>query len=574
MTRKKTFFALAAAAFCSLSAGAQTVKLNGVYENNRYTDSNIEHSSYVGWNSALSKAIFIVDQGLYTMTWDGSALTKPEKEPAVNKEDFYVNGQYTDNEKAKWANDFNMMSGKSGAVYVNGTIVAIHSRDEQSTTDDELFRVTKWDAKTGNLLSNKLHPKSDCLESAGMAYNPVDGKVYGLFYLTGNQLPENITEDPDYFDDEDDDLTDGDAGYAICTIDLNTMKVTPITQGLYYQNFITFAINSEGRAFALTSGGSSGYIGEDGKLYNADNQLVGAQLYEFDLATGLMKTTDVQSVDPETGEIYTEKVSTYTHGTGYASQYRRQSACFSKSNPNIMYWNGYFNSGKGINDWGSWSSLSDKEWRTNGKYDTSLYAVDITTGDATRLSNIEERYSFSCLWVDGDDPSDGADIHPDVPEPDESAYIALSTADNGAIWQQVELGKQYTYYLEPAVGWKIHSVSFNNVEITDQLTENNMITTPVISFANNTLFVVFEEEEPQTDEIATAEKSASQVRILGTTGGVRIANANAGDVVQVYSVDGRLLQSQKLSAGRADISLGSKQLYIIKVAGKTVKVRL
>ena len=34
------------------------------------------------------------------------------------------------------------------------------------------------------------------------------------------------------------------------------MEVTQVTPGLYYGNYITFAINSEGRAFALTSGGS------------------------------------------------------------------------------------------------------------------------------------------------------------------------------------------------------------------------------------------------------------------------------------------------------------------------------
>jgi hypothetical protein len=464
------------------------------------------------------------------------------------------------------------MVGNSGAVYVNGYIVTVHSRDEQSTVDEQLFNVRKWDAKTGNLLSSHVHPKSDCLESAGMSYNPKDGKVYGLFYLTNQKLSELFTEDPDFFTDEEGEASDEDAGYAVCTIDLQTMKITPITPGLYYQNFVTFAINSDGRAFALTSGGSGGYLDENGKLRNADNKLVGAQLYEFDLATGLMKTKAIETLDEETGELYTEYVSTYDEGTGYASQYRRQSACFSKSNPNIMYWNGYFNSGKGVNDLGSWSTLPDREWRTNGKYDTSLYAVDITTGEATRLSNITERYTFSCMWVDGDDVSDGATIDPTETEPDESAYIALSTADNGALWQQVEMGKQYTYYLEPAIGWKIHSVSFNNEDITSQITENNMITTPVIALPFSTLFVAFELDN--ADEVENVETSVSEVRILGRAGGISVQGAKAGDQVQVYSLDGRLLQTQKLASAQAEISLAGKQLYIVKVGGKTVKVRL
>jgi len=313
------------------------------------------------------------------------------------------------NEKELWANNFNMMHANSGAVYVNGKLVTIFSRDESSTVDEELFRVCKWDAKTGDLLSNEIRPKSDCLESAGMAYNPKDGKVYGLFYLTGNQLPTEITSDPEYFTEQDDDMTDGDAGYALCTIDLNTMKVTPITKGLYYYNFITFAINSDGRAFALTSGASSAVPGDDGKQRDIDGNLTGAQVWEFDLATGLVKTKAVEKTDPATGEKYTD-YEPLLPATGYSSQYRRQSACFAKSNPNKMYWNGYFNSGKGINDHGSWSSLPDREWETNGKYDTCLYEIDITTGVATRLAMIDNRWIFSALWVDGDDCSDGADI--------------------------------------------------------------------------------------------------------------------------------------------------------------------
>ena len=572
MKRRKQLAMLAMAACCSLAVSAQTVKINGIGHNNRYNDGDQMKSTYLGWNSALGKAIFIVDNGMYTMTWNGTTLTTPVREPAIEASEVIGN-----NDKELWATNFNMMYGNSGAAYVNGKLVTVMSRDEQSTTDEELFAVRKWDAATGNLLDSRIFPKSSMLESAGMSYNPVDGKVYGLFYLTETQLSSEITEDPEYFSD-DDDADAGregmDAGYAICTIDLATMEVTPITPGLYYYNFVTFAINSEGRAFALTSGGTSGAPASDGKMYDINGNRTGAQLCEFDLTTGRMKTMAVPATDPETGESYTDYVNIYSQGTGYCSQYRRQSACFSKSNPNIMYWNGFYNSGKGVNEYGSWSSLSDREWRTNGKYDTSLYAVDITTGDATRLANIDNRWSFSCLWVSGDDPSDGADIditNPDV-KPDESAYIALSTADNGGIWQQVEPGKTYTYYVEPARGWKIHSVTFNNQDVTSNVTGNNMYTTPLITSQLSTLFVAF---EPDTvSAVEAIERPASQVKVLGMQGGVRIVNAKAGDLVQVYSVDGRLLQSQTMSSEEANISLDGKLLYIIKVGEKVVKVRL
>lgn len=561
----KKLILFAVAAFSVLALNAQSVKINGIGHNNRYDDGDQMKSTYLGWNAELQKSISIVDYGLYTMTWNGSTLTTPEKEPPVNASE--IKG---DNAKEIWANNFNFMYGNSGACYVAGKLVTVMSRDEQSTVDEELFAVRKWDAKTGNLLSSEIFPKSAHLESAGMSYNPKDGKVYGLFYLTGQDLPSEITSDPDYFEDQDADMTDGDAGYCLCTIDLATMKVTPITPGLYYYNFVTFAINSEGRAFALTSGGANGTIGEDGKMRDIDNNLTGAQLYEFDLATGLMKTNAVEKTDPETGETYTD-YEPLLPATGYCSQYRRQAACFAKSNPNKMYWVGYFNSGKGVNDWGSWGSLSDKEWKANGKYDTALYEIDITTGEATRLSKVTNRWIFSALWADGDDPSDDASEDPFKPgdvEPVEGAYIALQHADNGSIWQPVEIGKQYTYYLEPAEGWKLHSVTFNGTELT---VENNMVTTPAVSAEHSKLIVIFE-EQPVTAIAAVNDPSSP--KILGSANGIHVTNAQKGDVVNVYTTDGRLLRSQKLTGSQADINLNSGTLYIIKVGTKTVKVRL
>lgn len=379
---------------------AQNLTLRGVYQQGRNNDGELE-STYVGYNSTIGKAIFVVPQGLYKMEWDGATLTKPEKDPAVNISDFYANGQFTDNDKALWATNFNLMYANSGAVIADGVITTVMSRAGDEIDDSERFVVRKWDAQTGDLLSTKYYPRSACLESAGMAVNPKDGKVYGFFYLTEQQLPDDITSDPDFFVDTEGDATDTDAGYCLCTIDLETMAITPITPGLYYGNFVTFAINSQGRAFTLTSGGSSIVPDENDRVYDIDGNLAGATLCEIDLATGLIQTVPVQAIDPETGEEYTEYVNKY-NGTGYCSQYKRQSACFSKTNPNKMYWNGYVNSGKGINSYGSWGPLPDSEWRTNGKYDTALYEVDLTTGEATRLAKITDRYSFACLWVDGD----------------------------------------------------------------------------------------------------------------------------------------------------------------------------
>ena len=452
---KKHLLTLGLAALFCLPMAAQ-VTLKGIPQGFRMDDgedyANVPASGdyfaeYIGWcptwdngsGNTSGKAIYDWTSGIYQMTWNGSSLTTPSKNSFLSKADVLSNGEWN-MENAKLMDQLGLMCGNSGAVYIDGQILTVMSRGGQT---DGYFEgnvaVRKWDAKTGKMLYNSDNDASLSLtasESAGMAYNPVDGEVYGLFYFTDAPLSEDIASDPDYYVDEEDNLfpesAGTDAGYCLCKVDLKTMKVTPITPGLFYNNFVTFAINSDGRAFALTSGAIDAPEGEDGKLYDINNELTGAQLYEFDLKTGLYYAQPVAKEDAD-GEVIIDYIPAFKDGTkipasGYASQYKRQSACFAKSNPNIMYWNGFFNGNKGVNDWGSKSGLDSRNWKTNGKYDTCLYQIDITTGEATRLSKIPNRFYFSCLWVDGDAMGDGSGYK--IFDDGTTAIKTMNTAQN------------------------------------------------------------------------------------------------------------------------------------------------
>lgn len=402
MIKKLLLAAFAAAA--ALTMQAQNVTFHGVFQS-AWDDNGEVHGTY------LKSGYSWVPNGIYSMQWNGTSLTQPVRVPQEgNLEEFYQYpenpdyplwyGTITDTNLAAWVTGLNTMYGNSGAVKVGNVITTVFSTSDPEAAASEKITVLKWNATEATQIGNGTHfPESSCLESSGMAVNPLDGQVYGLFYMTAQQLPEDITEDPDYFVDSEDSLSSTDAGYCLCRIDLETMELTPITPGLYYYNFVTFAINSQGRAFALTSGGVAGVLDEEGKVYDIDGNPSGATLCEFDLATGLMLGNYVEAIDEETGEAYQEFVNKY-QGTGFPGQYRRQSACFDPNNPNIMYWNGYVNSGKGYDENGSWSNLPDTNWKENGKHDTALYAVDINTGNATRLATFTDRYTFSCLWVE------------------------------------------------------------------------------------------------------------------------------------------------------------------------------
>lgn len=344
MMRIFTIFGMLLCMSCSMMA--QGLEFRGLKNNMRYNseDDYDKYNYYVGWDSERGVAVFKTDQGVFSLNVENNAVGQPSL--------LYDN---------------NLMYGNSGAIYYDGTIYTIFSHEND---DSEMeFVVRSWNAETGEKLSEKIYPKSANLESAGMAYNPVDKKVYGLFY---------ITDVPIDFDEFDENSTD--AGYCVCTIDLQTMKLENITPGLYYDNFVTFACSPDGRLFSMTAGGT---------------------LVEFDAKTGLM--LGEYTTDEEGLTVFNNK---YEH-SGVQSQYKRQAACFDK-NSGKMYWNGFVNSGMGYNEWGSYGPLPDKTWKENEKYDTALYEVDIETGKATRIGKIDNRISFSCLWVVGGDNSDGA----------------------------------------------------------------------------------------------------------------------------------------------------------------------
>lgn len=339
----KNIFSTAVMLLISGAAFAQSIEFCGVRNTMRYDDGDDAKSEYIGWNSQTGKAEFRTDYGLWALNMNGNKIT------------------------SELVHDDNLMYGNSGSFYKNGVIYTFFSHEDPDAETDGVYEfvVRKWDAKTYKLISSQRYPKSSNLESRGLAFNPTDGKVYGLFYLTDVALPEVDGYEPDQDDIDMGQTTD--AGYALCTIDLETMELTQITPGIYYDNFVTLACSPEGRMFSMTSGGT---------------------LIEFDTASGLM-------------------IKAFEH-SGVESQFKRQSACFDHKTGK-MYWNGYVNSGKGINDWGSWSNLPDREWRTNHKFDTALYEVDTETGKATKIADIPNRIAFSALWVVG---ADGTDVVP------------------------------------------------------------------------------------------------------------------------------------------------------------------
>ena len=68
------------------------------------------------------------------------------------------------------------------------------------------------------------------------------------------------------------------------------------------------------------------------------------------------------------------------------------------------------------------------------------------------------------------------------------------------------------------------------------------------------------------------EMANSPVKVQRTTYGIKVIDANVGDMIFVYTLDGLLQHSIKVDSNNVDIQLNKHDVYIMKVAGKTVKI--
>ena len=147
-------------------------------------------------------------------------------------------------------------------------------------------------------------------------------------------------------------------------------------------------------------------------------------------------------------------------------------------------------------------------------------------------------------------------------------YVTIKYADGGVVKQKVEKGQVYEYKIEPADGWHIHSVTFNGIDVTSELSSKNEYKTPTIT-ENSELYVTFEMGATNVSNF-----TESKMRVNAYGGAIRISGAETGEKIAVYSADGKIVKSVKTEHGTATIVLPENQTYIVKGWQKTVKVRL
>jgi len=152
--------------------------------------------------------------------------------------------------------------------------------------------------------------------------------------------------------------------------------------------------------------------------------------------------------------------------------------------------------------------------------------------------------------------------------PSSNHVLTIKQAENGSVGVEVPHGNTQTCTITANDGWRIHSVSFNDEDVTSQLNDKMEFITPAIT-ENSTLCVVYEEDVPS----AMPSLRNSTMKIKGTSYGARVTDASLGDIIQIYSKDGILQNSVNVNSEIMDIPLAKGEVYIIKVGDKTLKLK-
>ena len=151
---------------------------------------------------------------------------------------------------------------------------------------------------------------------------------------------------------------------------------------------------------------------------------------------------------------------------------------------------------------------------------------------------------------------------------EDKVYLTIRHANNGSVKQLINVGETYRFDIQPASGWSVHSVTYNNVDVTGQMVGNSY-TTPAIT-SNATLSIVFSEGGSGVRSAFDDDVKVSS----DTNGNIIIRDAPSGETIYVYSTNGTLLKQITADGGHTSITMNTHGIYIVKVGSLTAKLSL
>ena len=192
------------------------------------------------------------------------------------------------------------------------------------------------------------------------------------------------------------------------------------------------------------------------------------------------------------------------------------------------------------------------------KYDVYTYAtIHVPMGSKEAYSSAHEWRYFNKIKEDME--LDGKVYY---------AKLAVKQGTTGYTEQPVKADETYTIYIGALNNSKINAVTFNGEDVTDQVNDG-YYTTPEIK-AKSILSISYE------DIITTNVKEISnpELKVTGNNGEINISGIVSPTDVEVYTTDGKLVESKGSVYGDTSIQVKENELYIVKVGKRAIKIAM
>ena len=157
----------------------------------------------------------------------------------------------------------------------------------------------------------------------------------------------------------------------------------------------------------------------------------------------------------------------------------------------------------------------------------------------------------------------------EIAETETDVHLTITDCANGNVMLKVDEDKPYfTLKIEAETGWHIHSVTFNDGDVTAELSSDGEYTTPAIG-TDSRLNIVYAQGSSSGNSV-----SDSKIKVWASGNNIIVDNAILNETINVYTLDGMKITSVNANSNRVEIPLTTGVVYIVKVADKVLKVAL
>ena len=148
------------------------------------------------------------------------------------------------------------------------------------------------------------------------------------------------------------------------------------------------------------------------------------------------------------------------------------------------------------------------------------------------------------------------------------AKLAVKQGTTGYTEQPVKADETYTIYIGSLGNSKINAVTFNGEDVTDQV-KDGYYTTPEIK-AKSVLSISYED----INTTNVKEISNPDLKVTGNEGEINITGIEQPTNVEVYTSDGKLVETRGSVYGDTNIQVKEDNLYVVKVGKRAIKIAM